>query len=288
MTKKQHYMTDDERAKLEAYYEMKLPVAEIARRLGFCRQTIYNELKLGRYSKTVRWWEEERYSAYKAKEIHKQRQAVKGRPLKIGHDHIFANYLERKIIHDRYSPAAALASARREGYTTVICVSTLYSYIDKGVFFDLGNKNLWEKSKRKPRSTNSVRRIAHPKLPSITERPQHINDREDFGHWEMDLIVSKAGSKPVLLTLTERISRQELIFKLPDRKSSTSVLCLTGLKGSYLISGNGSKASRRIMAANFLHTKTSGAPYTGAGDLRFIIAIAMRPGRKAATKTTTA
>ena len=37
----------------------------------------------------------------------------------------------------------------------------------------------------------------------------------------MDLIVGKAETKPVLLTLTERYSRQELIFKLPDRKAAT-------------------------------------------------------------------
>lgn len=37
----------------------------------------------------------------------------------------------------------------------------------------------------------------------------------------MDLIVGKAGSQPVLLTLTERVTRQELIFKLPDRRAAT-------------------------------------------------------------------
>ena len=37
----------------------------------------------------------------------------------------------------------------------------------------------------------------------------------------MDLIIGKAETKPVLLTLTERYSRQELIFKLPDRKAAT-------------------------------------------------------------------
>ena len=37
----------------------------------------------------------------------------------------------------------------------------------------------------------------------------------------MDLIVGKADTRPVLLTLTERLSRRELIFKLPDRKAAT-------------------------------------------------------------------
>lgn len=37
----------------------------------------------------------------------------------------------------------------------------------------------------------------------------------------MDLVVSGQGGKSVLLTLTERRSRQEIIIKLPDRKAET-------------------------------------------------------------------
>lgn len=45
MMKKQHYMTHDERQKLEALYnDARLPVAQIAKIMGFCRQTIYNEI----------------------------------------------------------------------------------------------------------------------------------------------------------------------------------------------------------------------------------------------------
>ena len=45
--------------------------------------------------------------------------------------------------------------------------------------------------------------------------------RSEYGHWEMDLIVGKEKTHAVLLTLTERKSRQELIFKLPSRKAAT-------------------------------------------------------------------
>ncbi len=45
MTKKQHYMTWEERCQLEALLGEKVPVAKIAKRLGFCRQTIYDEIK---------------------------------------------------------------------------------------------------------------------------------------------------------------------------------------------------------------------------------------------------
>lgn len=221
MTKKQHYMTSDERQQLEALLRAKVSVARIAKLLGFCRQTIYNEIRRGLYQHNCGWYDMLRYSAEKAQQIHNYRQTAKGRPLKIGADHAYAHFLERKIVREKFSPAAALAEARKAGYETKVCTATLYSYIEKGVFRHLTNKDLWEKVKRKKRGYQPVRRIAHPLLPSITQRPESISYRLEYGHWEMDLVVGKAGSRAVLLTLTERLSRQELIFKLPDRRAST-------------------------------------------------------------------
>lgn len=223
MMKKKRYMTYAERLKLEALREAKIPVQEIARQLGFSRQTIYNELKRGAYIHTCEWWDEIRYSAEKGQQIHDQRQTAKGRPLKIGNDHAYANFLERKILHEHFSPAAALASARKEGFTTQISVGTLYNYISGRVFLTLTDAHLLEKPKRKRKAKKdeNSKRVAHPQLPSITDRPWYINERQEIGHWEMDLIVGCQGSRAVLLTLTERVTREEIIRKLPDRRAAT-------------------------------------------------------------------
>ena len=45
--------------------------------------------------------------------------------------------------------------------------------------------------------------------------------REEYGHWEIDLVVGKAKSKPVLLTMAERRSREPLVFKLPDKRAAS-------------------------------------------------------------------
>ena len=136
MTKKQqHYMTYDERQQLEALYIAGIPVARIARQLGFCRQTIYNEIRRGLYTHTCYFWDELRYSAQKAQQQHEYNQTAKGRPLKIGKDHAYARRLEELMTgreqsgktdrRKRFSPAAALAQARKEGHSTVICTATL-------------------------------------------------------------------------------------------------------------------------------------------------------------------
>lgn len=220
MMKKQHYMTHDERQQLEALSRAKIPVAQIARQLGFSRQTIYNELKIGAYYHTQDFNDEIRYSAQKANQKHKYAQTAKGRPLKIGNDHEFATYIENKIVKDKFSPAAALACAKKQ-FKTTVCTTTLYNYIDKGIFLQLSNKNLWIKARPTKHKKKNIKRIAHPQLPSISNRPEIINQRMEPGHWEMDLIISAKEKKTALLTLTERMTRKEIIIKIPNRKART-------------------------------------------------------------------
>ena len=112
--------------------------------------------------------------------------------MKIGNDRELADYLERKVIEEDRSPAAALADIELEGRTfkTSICVSTFYSYIEKGVFLNLTNKDLPEKPKRK-RPYHRVKTTKRaPRGESIEKRPEVINQRITFGHWEMDTVYS--------------------------------------------------------------------------------------------------
>ena len=107
MTKKQHYMTEQERYKLEGLLAGKMKPSEAARVLGFTVQTIYNEIKRGTYMHTVGYKDVPRYSAAKGQDIFEKRQKNKGRPLKIGHDHEYAEFLDKKMKGEIYSSAAA-------------------------------------------------------------------------------------------------------------------------------------------------------------------------------------
>ena len=311
MTKKQHYMTRDERYQLEALLKAKVRVSRIARQLGFCRQTIYNEMKRGAYVHTCGYWDEVRYSADKAQQLHKYNQTAKGRPLKIGNDRAYAMFLEEKMLgvqadgridrRKRYSPAAALAEARKAGYQTSVCVSTLYGYITKRVFLHLTNKDLWEKGKKKKQGHKTVRRIAHPALPSIANRPEEINLREEKGHWEIDLVVGKEGKGPVLLTMVERSTKKPLLSKLPDggragqRCSSSCRTSGRRVCGRYSThwsgkwesggSGSGSEPSPRTTGRSFWNMRSWWSPSTAGSGSRCTTATATPPGRRGATKT---
>ena len=231
-----HHMTRDERIRLDALRRAGVPVAECARQLGFCRQTIYNELGRGECD-VVRerhgyYYDVKEYSADKGQQIHKRNQETRGRPpMKIGSDIKYANFLERLMLgvqkdgtedrRKRYSPGAALAAARASGlFQTSVSVNTLYSYINKEIFFKLTNKDLWMKGRKKPKEKQE-RRIAHPLWPSITDRPEAINRREELGHKEIDLIVGCKKSRAAVLTIADRKGRGGMAFKLPDKKAAS-------------------------------------------------------------------
>ena len=58
--------------------------------------------------------------------------------------------------------------------------------------------------------------LSTSKLPySIETRPETINNRSIFGHFELDTIISKRNGKhDCLLTVTERKTRFEMIFRI--------------------------------------------------------------------------
>lgn len=241
MAKKQHYMTEKERYQLEAYLRVGKGVSWIALEMGFSRQTIYNEIQRGSYIHTCKYWDERRYSAAKGQDIFEKRQRRKGRPEKLRQGSDFMNYLEGKLIglqedgriskKRRYSPAAALAAARSAGFTEYICINTLYNYIHRGHMGRAKAHTLWEAPYRRKRSSDTEsQRIAHPKLPSIEIRPEHINQRAEPGHKEMDLVVSGKKGRSALLTMTDRLTRQEVIRKLPDKKAESVVKALRSIR----------------------------------------------------------
>ena len=157
MTKGQKIMSWEQRIRLEEKLRYKVPIAQIARELGFSRQTIYNEIKRGRYLHTIDYWDEWRYSAEKGQDIYEKHRRNKGRGLKIGKDRALAAFLEEKMLREKCSPAVALELARREGFKTSICVQTLYNYIDGGLFVELTSDDLLEKPKRKPKAEEKSR-----------------------------------------------------------------------------------------------------------------------------------
>ncbi|KPM30807.1 integrase catalytic subunit [Croceitalea dokdonensis DOKDO 023] len=55
---------------------------------------------------------------------------------------------------------------------------------------------------------------------NISQRPEHIENRQEIGHWEGDLVIGK-GQKSAIGTIVERKSRYTLIIGLENRKTKS-------------------------------------------------------------------
>lgn len=232
---KRSYKTFDKRKrdKLEALYNAGIPVKRIAEELGYTHQAIYHELKRGYYMhRNYDWTETRKYSADKAQLSADINATAKGAPIKLGNDTEFAAYIE-DMIKKGYSPGAILLEIKEKGlkFKTKICRVTLYSYIEKGVFLKVGNKDLLRKKNRKNRAENerTPKKLPHIEH-SIERRSAEINARETFGHWEGDSVIGTNKKGDTVLTLTERLTRMEIIMKSPDKTAASTVRILNRLE----------------------------------------------------------
>ena len=121
---------------------------------------------------------------------------------KIAKEIDFISFVEKKFFKDGWSLDACVGYALKEGLFTrgqIVCTKTLYSYADLGL---LGIKNIHLPEKLR-RSSKRVKILKNKRVlgRSIEERPLEANDRSEFGHWGVDLVIgSKKKNDDTLLT----------------------------------------------------------------------------------------
>lgn len=233
--RKGKHLIYEERVKIEALHKIGFKSSEIGKQLGGrSEKTISRELKRGKVMLlNTDLTERESYSAEIGQQIHDNNATAKGPALKIGKDHKLVEYLEKEIGENSMSPYAALQGIQNQElmFETSICVKTVYNYLDSNLFLNITNKDLPVKKTGKKQDHKKVRKaINNTKGTSIAERPEEINDRKEKGHWEMDTVVGGKGTKNVLLVLSERVTRKELIFKLPSKSQVGVVNALDKLE----------------------------------------------------------
>lgn len=234
MGRKFKHLTWADRIRIETMLRSGHRIQDIADMLGVNNTTVYREIKRGRYIHTSDLKEEERYSPDIAERKYRENLKAKGPELKIGSDHKLAAFIEDKMVNEDYSVGAVLGYIGQHDmhFSVTITRPTLYRYIDMGLFLNLTNKDLPVKGSRKKKK-KTVRKIQsrdHAGI-SIEKRPEEIDTRDTFGHWEMDTVVGLQGkSRRSLLVLTERKTRMELIFLLREHTAGQVVSCIDRLE----------------------------------------------------------
>jgi IS30 family transposase len=224
-------LTEKERYQIEGFYRKGMGAKEIGEALEprRDRRTIEREIALGKtLQRDSELREKHVYLADAAQRKHDENASNKGKDLKIGNDHKLASHIETKIKIHGWSPDAVLGRIKAEGleFATTICTKTLYNYIDRGLFLEISNKDLLYKKTVRKRPYNKVRKVAlnNKSGKSIEDRPQAANERKEAGHWEIDLVVGKKGTKPAILTLVERKSRKSIYILLRHQLNLSYVL----------------------------------------------------------------
>lgn len=228
-----HHLTYKDRLKLEALVSSGASCAAISDYFSVHPSTIYRELKRGAYTRLDggTWIYSTAYSADVAQQKYECFLRAKGSPLKIGNDHQLATYIEDRIIKHKYSPGAVLGDiqANRKQFKTTISKTTLYRYIDTGVFLSLNNSHLSSGKRKKQEKPIERPSLRNPLYQSIETRPYYIRCRDTFGHWEMDTVIGKRENDDCILVLTERKTRYEIIRKLESKSPQAVVKAIDRL-----------------------------------------------------------
>lgn len=185
-------------------------VKKIAEITGFHISTIYREIKRNK-------WPD--YKTHTANDLSKRRRYISNqarRKLFQQHKAFIADHLTI-----RWSPEQ-IASRFPSVFGFTITPRTLYRYVHSYDGYRKGLRQHLRIRGKMKRSNWRYNRSDNPQvLPRIDDRPKHINEREDFGHWEMDLMEGPKQQGKSMLVLIERKSRYSLARFVPNQKAET-------------------------------------------------------------------
>lgn len=213
-----------ERGQIFALLKEGKSIRYIAKKLGRSPSTISREIKRGTTSQL-----KSDLSSYKSyfpetgQAVYEKNRSNCGAKIKIAQAEAFIKYAELKILKNKWSVDAVVGYCKNDPSWENECIvstKTLYNYIDKGLL-SIRNIDLPLKVRLKPKNKR-VKQNKRILGKSIDSRPANINKREEFGHWEIDTVIGKKSGDNVLLTLTERKTRYEIIMPL-NAKDSASV-----------------------------------------------------------------
>ena len=218
---KNKHLSYAERIRIEVMVRDNKSTEYIAKLIGCGQRTVQRELQRGKVQLLEgRTWEYyDSYSAYAAQRKYDECKQTKGPTLKIGNDHVMCEFIENEI-KDKKSPdvIASLINGN-DDFKVKICTKTIYNYLEKNIFLDVSYEDLvnghYKKHHKKGLNRPSYRKTMNR---SIEDRPGEVEERKNQGHWEMDLILGgKVNGKEALLTMTERVTKKEIVRKIPDK-----------------------------------------------------------------------
>lgn len=227
---KHRQLSHDDHVALEALLRAGRTKREIASVLHVHLSTVYRAVARGlcdQVDTLLRPYKT--YSHIVADAHRKEAFSHKGAPIKIKVHGDLVPALEEYIIKRRYSPAAVSATLKAQG-GAYLSENTIYRYINRRMLPILRRHHLPEHGIRKHPWKEDKEKKQNRFGTSIEKRPAEVAERSNVGNWELDSVVGKAkGKEESVLVFTERKSRLELVFKVPDKSALSTVRVIDGL-----------------------------------------------------------
>lgn len=208
----------DERRVIARMNEKKISQSEIARTLQRDRSTICRELRRN-------FWHDregpiaEGYWHVTAQQMADDRRR---RYRKLLRDpHLCAAVIDR--LKDGWSPEQISGRLRIiSGSSARLSHETIYQFVysPEGQDQQLARLLPERRRRRRPRYARKPRSLVFPIECAIRHRPETVNSRSEFGHWEADLMIfRKEHGSANVATVVERKSRYTVLFRNNDRRS---------------------------------------------------------------------
>lgn len=234
--KKYQHLNYVEKTQIERWYNIeKRPCSEIAKLLNKSVRTIQREIKRGLIENLTTLLEVKYvYSADVSEQKYRYNMTAKGPNLKLDNDYKLAEYIENGIKYERKSPEILVAEIKRKSdeFNVVVCAKTIRNCIKKKIL-NLKKEDMIYKKKYEDKNIEKTHCDKVPAEKSIDFRPETANNRSEYGHWEGDLIVGKEGKGAALLTFTERMTREEIIIKIPSKHAINIAKSIDKLEKKY-------------------------------------------------------
>ena len=222
----------------------KVNITSIAKKLNRSKSTISREIRRNRFVVVTEVFNKDsifkkkkvitfEYESTEANEKALKKQKEKGTSrIKLLYNKQLIKEVNRLLKEEGKSPDIVAYKIREnKTFNVKVSTNTIYDGIRKG-YLEVSTK---DRKRMKDKSRRC--RVERNKIPeskkdrSIELRPDYINNRKEFGHFEMDLVLGKQGKDTeCLLTLTERKTRFEIVIKLNNKSSSEVIGAINSIK----------------------------------------------------------
>lgn len=210
-------LTYKNRVLIENLFNKGNSITAIAKEIGVHKSTISRELKRGSNSS----------GKYEADQATKKSEIrIKTRYKNVYKKYPeFISYLEKKYNKRTFTIKTCAHFFKLDNkYAKSISFQQVYNIINQNKI-SIKKHSMTHKRRKKKLANRYRTKIAWVKANKIVQpiylRPNHINDRSEYGHWEIDAVIGKKEDDSILITLNERQTRHVEMFKVSSKNSAS-------------------------------------------------------------------